>query len=85
MKKSLLAVGLLAAAVVNAAQFHFAENGKTNYSIVVPDQSKNDADGLDSDMNRGESCIVRNGKKAQTIQILNETSSGISRKAAEIT
>ena len=40
MKKCLLAVGLLAAAVVNAAQFHFAENGKTNYSIVVPDQPK---------------------------------------------
>ena len=40
MKKWLFAVGLLAAAVVDAAPFHFAENGKTGYSIVVPDQPR---------------------------------------------
>ena len=40
MKKWLLAAGLLAAAIVNAAPLQLAENGKTDYSIVISDQAK---------------------------------------------
>ena len=40
MKKLIFVVGLLASAIVNAAPFHFAGNGKADYSIVMPDQPK---------------------------------------------